>query len=565
MAVALTTAQQRKLVASATHLRSVLAAKRRDPLAHWRFAVPRLKLAFAMFSYHRKPIDELLLRACNKGTKSESLAAFVVACCQKRGTLDGVQLPEWVGPVEATQLVLDYTQQLLSVQPAYLRVLGSWPHRAVYDREVLKTLWIKPLGGSDDESTWSVIHFLSQENRKSGTGVRGDIVAFDEPPNMEILRELRKAAHAGRRGIIIVGMTPTKRRQWAPIREDYGDGPRRTLRRVDEERAECRWSLDEVEDWLISPSEKAKLRRKYKTDPLADAREHGDYSNTEGKCPLDAEMLVQMLPDCYDPQIVQWRVTCEDEQGKPSLVLTVPVEVYVPARKGMKGYIAIDPASGIDDSAHHPAALHVSEIGTGNLLARWKGYLPPYSLGVLAAGLARQYGDAKIDIEMKDHWGANVVRGVEKSRAGGLLLMETRTLKPNAPPSWEIGWDMNEGARNEIIGAIQEWLANRRAGIKYADCPSRAVIEALLDLELDDRDKIVAGEGIEHAEDMVVWGQKLRRKGVIHRSNAVIPEMYKPERHPDASLVDLIRGADPEEDTGPGGQTYSRRLEAPTT
>ena len=101
----------------------------KDPLRFWHFAVPRLKEAIGLFSGD-DPIEELHMRACNKGTKSETLAAFGVAMAQKRPTLDGVPIPQWRGRVEGAQLVLDYPAQILSVQPAYLRVLGDWPHRA---------------------------------------------------------------------------------------------------------------------------------------------------------------------------------------------------------------------------------------------------------------------------------------------------------------------------------------------------------------------------------------------------------------------------------------------------
>ena len=107
-----------------------------DPLAVWHFTVPRVREAVQLFIAD-DPIDELHLRACNKGTKTETAAAYVLACLQKRPELDGVPLPQWRGRVEAAQLVLDYKQQLLSVQPAYLRLLGKWPHHARYTGEIL--------------------------------------------------------------------------------------------------------------------------------------------------------------------------------------------------------------------------------------------------------------------------------------------------------------------------------------------------------------------------------------------------------------------------------------------
>lgn len=515
-----------------------LQAFKRDPLEHWHFAVPRLKQAFAML-VGEDPVEELLLRASNKGTKSETVAAYVVACLQKRKHLDGVELPQWQGPVEGVQLVLDYKQQVLSVQGAYLRVLGSWPYKARYQGAALDSLKIMPVGGNpDDERDWSFIHFLSQKNMQAGTGVRGDIVAFDEPPKMRVLRELRKAAHAGRRFVTIIGMTPTVRSQWAEIQVDYGDSPRRSLRRVDRDRAECRWSLDEVASWVLSDDEKATLLRKWAHDPILDARQHGDYTSSEGKCPFNVDAIMQMIIEMTrDPQIVEWKVSRETSGGEPTSVIKVPVELWTPARPGKTYYLDVDPSSGIDDGAHNPAEIQVTEMVSGELMARWNGYLSPYSVGVLAAGIGLQYHHAKIDIEMNDHWGVNVVRGVTSTRYANLAF-ERRELRPG---EWakETGFKNDQKARALIIGSVQEWIDSWSAGVKYGNCPSRAVFDSILDTELDYRGKIVAIKGIDHGESLVCRGQALRR--CVRRRMQGANDRSRPWS-PDDELEQLISG-----------------------
>lgn len=519
-----------------------LELHRSDPLTFWRFAVPRLQQGFSGFT-DPDPVTELHLRGPNKGTKSQTTAAYVVACCQKRTHLDGVLLPQWRGPIEAVQLVRDFPQQLLSVQAAYLKVLGSWPVHPRKDGETLKSLRIKPLGAGDDEAEWSVIHFLSQKNLGSGTGVRADIVAFDEPPVMEILRELRKAPHAGRRGIRIIAETPTKRREWWPLQDDYGESPRKAIRRVDRLRAEVRWSMDEVADWCISPQEKTDLWDSYRGDPLfgkdGGARWHGDYTSTEGSCPLDVVVLMQMLERCTPPEIMEARVPRETDDDRGSVTVDKPdVEVWVKPPAVRAAYIGIDPASGTKGGRHNPLGLLVMEEETGNLLARWNGYLEPYSVGILAAVLARQYHDARVDIEMKDHWGVNVVRGCH---AAGYynLCHEIREIEPGHRAK-EIGWDANEESVRAGIGCVQEWLAAWRSGAPYAKCPSRAVIESLIATELDDRGKIVsAQEGGAHGEDMRIWGQGLRM--VVRQVRREMPDLVQSELTPDAAWLKSIR------------------------
>jgi hypothetical protein len=526
-----------------TRINIGLGAKDRNPGAFWHFAVPRLREAFALFTAP-EPISELHLRGPNKGTKTQSIASFVIECCKRTGQLDGVRLPQWRGPIEATALVLDYPQQLLSVQPAYLKHIGSWPHKPRFEGDILKSLQVKYGDGPNDDSAWSIIHFLSQENRKSGTGVRSDIVAFDEPPVIEILRELRKAAHAGRRGIRIIGETPTKRRQWSPLRDDYGDTPRRCIRRVDRLRAEVRWSLDEVSSNVLSAQEKRDLWDSYRNDPLfgedGGARWHGDYTNTEGQCPFDVTVLNRMLAACRDPGLMLWRVPMEaTEEGQTVSVTKVEVQIFADPKKASTYYLDVDPASGV--VGNHLAGIHVSEMGSGDLVARWAGYLAPYSLGVLAASLGRQYNHALIDVETMDHWGVNVFRGIAASQYGN-VAHEMRELQPGQLAK-EAGFKMNEETKAAGLGCIQEWLAAYGAGAPYADCPSRAVLENILDCELDDRQKIVAGPGVSHGVDVVLWGQKLRR--AVRRSVKPAPILERPPRTYDEIALDKIMGRKP--------------------
>lgn len=514
-----------------------LAQRENDPLGSWRFAVPRVRQAFGLFTGPR-PIDELHARACNKGTKTETAAAYVLACLQKRATLDGVQLPQWRGRVEGAQLVLDFPQQILSVQPAYLRLLGRWPHRARYRGETLISLRVKPVGGNDDERTWSSLHFLSQKNHQAGTGVRGDIIAFDEPPSMEILRELRKAAHANRRSVCLIAETPTLRRQWQELKEDYGECPRRTIRRVDQERAEVRWSLDEVADWVLSPEDKAKLRRKYATDPLKEAREHGDYIDTSGMCPFDLVVLEAMLAECRAPEMISWNIKHEVTEGARRVVKTssVPVQVWQEPTIDRVYYIAIDPASGVQGG--HPLGLHVTEVGSGDLVARYLGHHSPYVVGVLAAGLARQYNNATVQPEINDGWATGVFQALSDAGYGN-IGREQNELRPG---QWhtELGFRTTVKTRPGKISAVKQWIEAWGAGVKYAACPSSEVIRNLMDVILDDADKPVVIPGAHHGEDMILRGQSIMK--CVDRSGMEIPDAQQPIQTREQKLIDEIMG-----------------------
>jgi hypothetical protein len=542
-----------------------LSTRDDDPLSSFRFGVDRVGQALGLLASD-DPIDELHMRGGNKSGKSYTAAAYVLACLMKRKHLAGIPLPQWRGKVKGLQLVLDYPQQLLSVKPAYLELLGNWPAKIKTHNDYLTSIHVMPEGGSrGHEADWSVLHFLSQKNMDTGRGARADIIHFDEPPKLFFLQELRKAGSPGRRSVIVIGETPEKMKEWLPLLNDYGDTPRRSIRRVDQERAEVRWSLDEVAPWIISDQEKAKLKRRYANDPLAEAREHGDYTNAAGNTPWGKEglqTLFDMLALATDFEPKTWKVPRETLEGDTKTIDSVTVEVFQLPKPGRSYYLNIDPASGQDDGAHHKAGLHLSEQGSGDLCIRWGGYLAPYSLGVLGATLARQYserdqgkqgGVCEIDVEMKDHWGVNVVRGVQDGRMGHRIRYEQRELRPG---EWakEVGWDQNEEAKALQIGQIQEWLSAFRAGVKYARLPSREALQGLIDAELDERGKVVAGPGLEHGFDMILWGQKLRV--AVARSNRPIPVIdARPKSIEDrlkAKILGLERPKESPAETGIG-------------
>lgn len=525
-----------------------------DPLRAWRFglqdkALDRIKQAFGLFT-SATPIEELHLRAANKGTKTQTKAAYVIACLQKRPHLDGVKIPQWKGPVEALQLVLDYPQQLLSVKPAYLKLLGGWPHHARFQGEYLKSIHVMPWGGDPhDESAWSVIYFLTQKNWEAGTGARGDVIDFDEPPKIAVLDELRKAAHAGRRSVTIIGETPTKMSQWAALRADYGECPRSSLKRVDQERAECRWSLHEVADWVLSPEEKDALRRKYRRSAIPEAREHGDYVNAEGSSPWGVQgmqTLMAMLEAATDPAPKEFVAAKEGEGGRPVPLLKVKVDVFQKPREGRDYYMAVDPASGQDDGRHHELGLVVVEMGSGDLCARWSGYLAPFTLGTLAASVGKAYNTAAIDVEMQDRWGVNVIRGLRYANYGH-IAHETREVGPRQFAKEE-GFGMNKETKAAVIGSLQEWLDSTAAGMEYGHCPSRAVINSIMSMELDEKDNIVAGDGLAHGVDAVMFGRCLQK--AVSRSTMETPD-YVTEETLEQQVMGRALGLKRHEEFGP--------------
>jgi hypothetical protein len=294
--------------------------------------------------------------------------------------------------------------------------------------------------------------------------------------------------------------------------------------------------------------------------PLADARIHGDYIDASGSCPFDISTLLQMLEECREPEIVEWKVTREidTEEGRTRVTTEVPVEVFAQPRIGRSYYIPIDPSSGVNDPKHDPGGLHVRERGNGDLVARFNGYIGSYGIGVLAAGLARQYNDAIVDPETTGGWGEGVLRGLADSHYGNV----SRQKRELTPGKWhtELGFKTTRDTRSAMIAAIQAWTEAWKSGIRYAATPSREVLQCLLDIILDETGKPVAAPGLKD-EDMILQGQSLRT--AVSQSGRIIPEIYRPALTEEQKLIRRIQGLDPEPNGAPHHQTIMRAPRRP--
>jgi hypothetical protein len=528
------------LVERSIRNRAYLARVEADPLSFWRHSSPQSERATLLLN----DCDEVYARAGSKGGKTEWACAVVTRILQKQQKLDGIKLPYWRGPVTGIVLCLDYTQQKHSVQQTLLRLLGKWPYRAHWKGDgILGSIKIKPVNGTDDESTWSTLTLISQENRQSGLGARADIVWADEPPIESIWRELRKAAHAGRRMVRIISATPTIRRQWAWLKDDYGDPPRGSVTR-NGKRAEVRWAVHDNN--ALSKAEIADLLAEYRNDPFfgkdggPSGRVYGDYMTTEGGSPWGQDgtiALLKMRDECVDPKILRWKIGHEGDDGAPALMRTVDVEVFENAKPNSRYWMTIDASSGVDDAKHDPYEIEIGEIGSGALVARVGGRMPGKLVGILGAGLCRQYNNTTADPEINDRWGVNVLDGFSAARYSN-FARERRQLRPG---EWvnEIGFHNNAQSRPEIIGSVQAWIEAWRAGHKYAKCPSRFIIDTLLDCILDEDGKIVAAPGL-HDEALICWGQMLRR--AVRLSNRIIPQLEPKPDTADSAMIRRMRG-----------------------
>jgi len=216
----------------------------------------------------------------------------------------------------------------------------------------------------------------------------------------------------------------------------------------------------------------------------------------------------------------------------------VDVEVFEEPRTDATYYFPCDPASGVQDKSHNPLGMLGARRGPGDLVIRYNGRIAPYSLGRLGAGLGRQYNTAPVDIEMNDHWGVNVYRGLQDSHYPNIAHEKKRI---NAVEfSKEIGFKADAKGKKLAVGEIQNWTQAWAAEIRYAKCPSRRVIESIMDCVLDEDGKVVPGRDLYggHGEDVVLWGRILSR--AVSQASRQAQRLYDPPKSRQDKLLEEI-------------------------
>jgi hypothetical protein len=499
--------------ALAQRIRYGLSLREKDPLAFWHYANDTYRTAVASLADGL----EVFVRAGNKAGKTEMGSAAVVAMLQGRDTLDGVPLPKLPARAIGAVLVLDHQQQVMSVQPAYLRQLGTWPHEVGWKsraNNIIGTIKIKQVGGSDDVRRWSTLHFVSQENPNATVGARLHVAHADEPPKEHIWNEVRARGHAGQPFIRLITATPLIRRQWAYLKKQF---PEEYTGQAFRGRIELRVSV--YDNKFLSVKDKAELENLYSDDPLREARLHGDYIDASGKCPFDPSTLAFLLQKCEPFRVKAFRVLRESDtaEGRTQRDEQIEVEVLEDRDPEEAYYIPLDASAGIDDDKHDPCCLHVWSRGVRGLprlVARYNGYIGAYGLGALAAELAKHYNHALVDPETSGGWGAPALSALANFGYGNVAKAK-RELRPG---EWavELGFKTSEATRPAMIASLQEWIRSERDRAPIATISHGEVIRCLQDIVLNEKGKPIAAPGL-HDEDMILAGQALRRLAVRRR------------------------------------------------
>lgn len=444
-----------------------------------------------------------------------------------------IPLPQRRLPQHGWVLSRSYKQQGPSVQEAYLKLLGKWPHECGWINRKLNHLgyiWVKPKGWhSDDYETWSKITFASQENDDVALGGRLDWVHADEPPRQEVWREIRKAGLASRGFVLFITATPIDVAEWGWLEDDFKlaqDGPYKGRLLI---------SSTVYDNLSLSDEEKKALEEKYENDPHREARLYGTPIHAGGACPFPGPGLASWKKKSEPgaPHLVEVQTKVESQAGgRMKTVLSVSVDGWGDRDPASSYYFTVDLASGVRSPNHDPCCLQVWCRKRRKLMRMYWDYLHPYGMGRLAAALAPAFstpvGPPVIDPENNGGYIDQFLEGLEDGGAIGCVPRDWRSSRPGAWPK-ALGYAQGRVTRDNAIAALMRAAADEIAGEPSCDIRSLALVECLGNCITDGTGKIVARFGY-HDDPMLCAGRAL------HMLNVMPAESPREESQPDSLL-----------------------------
>lgn len=520
-----------------------MASAKADPQALFRCTSAEQRRFIAELRY-----GEIYLHSGNLWGKTTIGARVGVALARGSRYLAGVELPALPSPNVGLVFSLDYKQQRLSVQPAYLAAVGEWPHTEEWNGQTLVSMRIKPEGSkSDNPKDWSLILFYSQENRRAGVGARGNWCHFDEPPRIDTLREVRKMGEANSVFVSYITATPLNRSGWYPLRDDY---PLEHEGKWWQGRLRLRapaFNPDDPDDMSVgnaalTPQKRRELLNAYANDPHRVARITGLEIDTSGASPwkVNFDELRRWLAACTEPEeVLDWKVSREilTPQGKQIVTEVVEVEVWENFESSCVYRIFADTSKGIDDDEHDPGMAQVVNMTRGTQAARYRGFLGEYGLGVLAAGMGREWGNARCDPAVTGGYGEAFLTGYRA--AGGNNLVSHTTYDGQGKARHHVGFTENAETNNLHAAAIREALVASEQGHPWLTLRCKEDVLELMDLVIDRKGRVDHEDG-KHNEAFTTLGRAasvLMPTGKGQR----IPKPARSTRVQESPLVQLRR------------------------
>lgn len=492
-----------------------------DPMAYFQFKGIGQEMLFLWVNQE----IECYWRAGNQGGKTYGGAAMGIALARGKKELNGLPVPPIRVPSVGYVLTQTYKQQAESTQAAYLSLLGNWPHKIGYVDKVndyVSTIWVKPDGcKSDDFRKWSKIVFHCAQTGRSIPGGRIDWGHADEPPKMQMWRELRSRRRRNEPLYRWITATPLNRDEWEEMEADF-EG---CYQEPKHNRVLIVTSIHQNE--ALSKDHISRQLTDWEGDPYAVARIDGGLVDLSGKNPFTsnpamAHQLGKWLKErTFKPTMKTVDILTEKDtaDGRHMESLRVDYEEYFPPDPNDSYLITLDPSQGINDRYHDPCCMHVYSRRKRRLVALYNGYLASFGLGSLAAMVGWRYNAAIVDIDMGGAYGDSCLRAMSKMGYSNFMLELVEERGNQAPGTFRIGYKPTGPKKHAVIGEIQRAIMEDSIYI-----PAQSVITCLLNVTADEIGRVVAVKG-RHDEHMSNLGLALVDMGRL----SLPPTKAKPE------------------------------------
>ena len=384
------------------------------------------------------------------------------------------------------------------------------------------------------EAMWSSI-FMFPYDGVLPRSMELDGYWLDEPPPVQYLEAVR--SRVGMRPLRrLITATPLDAMKWRPIKDQYPPEENE----VEGGRVRVRWSVFDNEalpDWV-----KEDLTRAAEGQVHEKAKLYGHHVDAKGECPWAADLLDRWT--ARTSQGVFLRVTATDERdtvkGREKYQVTKTCEVWQDPQPNQRYLVVADASSGIKSNEHDPGGVHVWEVDSRKLVARfgqmrgshdpWNGYIGAYGLGWIAATLAKKYssgGVAAVVAPEGNAWAGPMLTALADARHFN-IFRDDKVDRPGQE-GMRLGFVNSDATRPLFIGALENAMARDDVVIQ-----SPEVVQCMRDCIIDRNGKIVAGPGY-HDEDMILAGAALH---IIHRR---FPST-RPRLSPKETLIQQLTG-----------------------
>lgn len=270
-------------------------------------------------------------------------------------------------------------------------------------------------------------------------GAGKQIIGFDEEPPEQVYSESTIRVEAGRDLVIRGAMTPDpfKGLTWTFHKL------LKNTKRMEEDKDLTIWTGSIHENPGITASQKKRMAANRESWEL-EVRFEGHYISGLGRCAFDTNRLAEMRSKTADPVEV-----------RPMLGGKMFLWEEIDKKSGY--VIGIDAAEGLEHGDN--SVVHVLKRDTKpKLVCSYAGKMEPDELGKMAIGLAEEYNEAWVVIEMNNH--GFTVMGQLRNYGYANLYTEKNFDKWGQKESRRWGWHTNALTRpilvDEVARSIRE-------------------------------------------------------------------------------------------------------------